>query len=119
MIVSITVAIGGLWIIAGLVHFLFRPRYYFVCANEVIIQQLIKKVSIPYPEIKAVKIIESATIWWVWGVFSSFEAGNKPVYAYYVNHYNNLVLLETSKRKYYLSPLKPREMLDAIQVHAG
>ncbi|NHM28294.1 hypothetical protein G7K71_15190 [Desulfofundulus sp. TPOSR] len=109
----IIVSFGGMWAMIGLIHLFYSPRLYTVGAKGIIVKRLIGNVCIHYSEIQRTAIIDSMPIWWVLGATLLFEIGTGPV-STFVTRSEKLLLIETSKRKYYLSPLKPDEMLDTI-----
>lgn len=102
---------GACWILWGGLHYLFLPRLYSLTENEIVIKRLIRHAHIPYSEITRTTVIDSAPLWW--GIGTPLDL-DKPASAY-VTRSERLLLIETAKRRYYLSPLEPEEMLRAIQ----
>ena len=109
LLLGVGISVWG--ILLGGIHHSFRPRLYSLNAIGVTIKRAIRNVHIPYSEITRTTIVDSAPLWW--GIGTPLDL-DKPASAY-VTCSERLLLIETAKRRYYLSPLEPEEMLRAIQ----
>lgn len=113
LIFFIAMVYTGIWSAVGIIYFFFTPRRYSVSQEGIVIKRPIRRVVIPFSEIRRVTLVNHVPFWWYFGLIGPADPFLGPVNAY-VTRCTGLVGIDTVKRVCYLSPRDPAALVEAV-----
>lgn len=114
LIFFIAMVYTGIWSAAGMAHFFFTPRRYSVSPEGIVIKRPIRRVVIPFSEIRKVTLVNYVPLWWHFGLIGPADPFLGPV-NFYVTRCTGLVRVDTVKRVCYLSPRDPAALVETVK----
>ncbi|MCL6560253.1 MAG: PH domain-containing protein [Firmicutes bacterium] len=104
----------GIWSAVGMIYFFFTPRRYSVSLKGIVINRPIRRVVIPFSEIRKVTLVNHVPLWWHFGLIGPADPFLGPV-NFYVSRCTELVRVDAVKRVCYLSPRDPAALVEAVK----
>jgi len=104
----------GIWSAIGMIYFFFTPRRYSVNLKGIVINRPIRRVVIPFSEIRKVTLVNHVPFWWHFGLIGPADPFFGLVNAY-VTRCTGLVRVDTVKRVCYLSPRDPAALVETVK----